>query len=266
MRSPGTWACSFPPHTDWGCDRFHRTRERFCEACAAIDSGYYRLHVIRGEIARLQERDRDAVREYGAALAALPASPVKALYGIQLHMDLMQLYENLKNADAARSQLETAQAAINALDEQGSDRAQFLRLRALIKMNAGQLASALGDMTEALSLNARDSSNLQLDGDLLMSSGALPEAITATYKRILSIDPVNRFALTSLGYASRLAGDDLEAEKYFQRLARAEPSLYVPYLALGDLYTARGDLIRSKLLIPGHMPWPPASRSSSPEE
>ena len=132
----------------------------FVQRAAAINSGYYRLHVIRGEIARLQERDRDAVREYSAALAGLPASPVEGpLYGIQLHMDLLQLYQNLKNADAARSQLETAQAAIGALDEQGSDRAQFLRLRALIEMNAGQLASALGDMTEALSLNARDPSN-----------------------------------------------------------------------------------------------------------
>ena len=112
-------------------------------------------------------------------------------------------------------------------------------------MNAGQLDSALGDMTEALSLNARDSSSLQLDGDLLMRLGRTAEAI-ATYKRILVIDPVNRFALTSLGYASRLAGDDREAEKYFQRLARADPSLYVPYLALGDLYTARGDLIKAQ--------------------
>ena len=219
----------------------------FVKRATAINSGYYRLHVIRGEIARLQERDRDAVREYSAALAGLPASPVEGpLYGIQLHMDLMQLYQNLKNADAARSQLETAQAAIGAQDEQGSDRAQFLRLRALIEMNAGQLASALGDMTEALSLNARDPSNLQLDGDVLMRLGRTAEAI-ATYKRILGIDPVNRFALTSLGYASRLAGDDLEAEKYFQRLARVEPSLYVPYLALGDLYTARGDLIKAQL-------------------
>ena len=83
-------------------------------------------------------------------------------------------------------QLETAQAAINALDEQGSDRAQFLRLRALIKMNAGQLDSALGDMTEALALNARDPNNLQLDGDMLMRLGRTAEAI-ATYKRILAL-------------------------------------------------------------------------------
>jgi predicted Zn-dependent protease len=219
----------------------------FVQRATAINPDYYRLHVIRGEIARLEERDRDAVREYSAALASLPESPIEGpLFGIQLHMDLMQLYENLKNPDAARSQLEIAQAAIGALDEQGSGRASFLRLRALIKMNTGQLGSALGDITEALSLNARDSSSLQLEGDLLIRLGRTAEAI-ATYKRILVIDPVNRFALTSLGYASRLVGDDREAEKYFQRLARADPSLYVPYLALGDLYTARGDLTTAQI-------------------
>ena len=219
----------------------------FVQRATEINSGYYRLHAIRGEIARLEERDRDAVREYAAAIASLPESPVEGpLYGIQLHMDLMQLYQDLKNSDAAQRELETAQTAIGALDDQGPNRAQFLRLRALIKMNAGQLDSALTDMTEALSLNAHDPSNLQLDGDLLMRLGRTGQAI-ATYKRILTIDPVNRFALTSLGYASRLAGDDREAERYFQRLARADPALYVPYLALGDLYTARGDLIKAQV-------------------
>ena len=43
----------------------------------------------------------------------------------------------------------------------------------------------------------------------------------------------------SLGYASRAAGRDDDAEKYFQRLTQVDPNLYMPYLALGDLYTAR---------------------------
>ena len=71
-----------------------------------------------------------------------------------------------------------------------------------------------------------------------MKLGRFEEAI-ATYKKILAIDSKNRFALTSLGYASRAAGRDADAEKYFQRLAQVDPDLYVPYLALGDLYTAR---------------------------
>ena len=221
--------------------------KEFVQRATGINSDYYRLHTIRAEIAHLQERDRDAVREYRAALASLPENPVEGpLYGIQLHMDLMQLYQYLRNPDEAHRELETAQTAIGALDDHGPTRAQFLRLRALIKMNAGQLESALGDMTESLSLAPHEPSSLQLDGDLLMRLGRTGEAI-ATYKRILTIDPVNRYALTSLGYASRLTGDDREAERYFERLAHADPSLYVPWLALGDMYTARGDLIKAQV-------------------
>ena len=58
----------------------------------------------------------------------------------------------------------------------------------------------------------------------------------------------NRFALTSIGYAERAAGHDQEAEKYFERLAQADPKLYVPYLALGDLYTARKQYAKAKFL------------------
>lgn len=218
----------------------------FLNRAAGLNSNYYRLHAIRAEIAQLQERDSDAVREYSAAVANLPASPAEGpLYGIQLHMDLMELYRNLKNPTASHQQLATAQTEINALDEHGPDRAQFLRLRASIKMNAGQLDSALSDMNEALAINAKDPNTLQLDGDLLMKLGRTEDAIGA-YKRILAMDPVNRFALTSVGYASRTAGRDRDAERYFRRLAHAYPSLYVPYLALGDLYTTLHDFTKAE--------------------
>jgi tetratricopeptide (TPR) repeat protein len=218
----------------------------FLQRAAGLDPDYYRLHAIRGEVARLEEHDSDAVQEYRAALAHLPASPVEGpLYGIQLHMDLMEVYQRLQEETAARQQLEVAQTEIKALDDHGPGRAQFLRLRALIKMNAGELESGLSDMKEALALNARDPNNLQLDGDLLMKLGRIDDAI-AVYKKILAINPTNRFALISLGYASRAAGQDQEAEEYFQRLARAYPSLYVPYLALGDFYTARRDFGRAE--------------------
>ncbi len=171
----------------------------FLERAAALNPDYYRLHAIRGEIAQLQEHDADAVRQYSAALANLPVTPVEGpLYGIQLHMDLMQLEHNVRNQEAARQQLAMAQTAIKALDERGSDRAQFLRLRALIKMNGGELDSALADMKEALALSPHDPNNLQLDGDLLMKIGRTGNAIDV-YKRVLAIDPRNRFALTSLG-------------------------------------------------------------------
>jgi len=105
-------------------------------------------------------------------------------------------------------------------------------------MHAGDLDSALQDIKDALAINAHDANGLQLNGDILMKLGRIEDAIDV-YKRILAIDGNNRFALISLGYASRAAGRDQAAEKYFQRLAQADPSLYVPYLALGDLYTAK---------------------------
>lgn len=213
----------------------------FLQRAAEIDASHYRLHSIRGEIAKLQDHEQDAVREYIAALANLPASPVEGpLYGIQLHMNLMGLYKDMANENSSDQELAVAQREINALGDSAGGRPQFLRLRALIKMNRGDFDGALGDVKEALAANSHDRDDLQLDGDILMKLGRTEDAIAA-YQQILANDPVNRFALTALGYASRAAGRDQDAERYFLRLAQADPSLYVPYLALGDLYTARRD-------------------------
>ncbi len=215
--------------------------EPFLKRASSIEADNYRLHAIRGEIARIQERDSDAVQEYLAVLAHLPASPPEGpLYEIQMHLNLLELYSDLKQDSAAQQQLAIAQKQIAALDEQGSDRAQFLRLRAIIAMHGGNLDSAQKDVKELLAINGKDPNNLQLDGDLLMRLGQPEKAIDA-YGQILAVDPKNRFALTSIGYASRAASQDKEAENYFLRLADAYPNLYVPYLALGDLYTARKD-------------------------
>lgn len=218
----------------------------FLQRAARLDADYYRLHAIRGEIAQLQDRANVAEQEYKTALAHLPASPAEGpLYGIQLHVDLMEQYRNTNDATGAQQQLNIAQSEIDALNEHGSDRVQFLRLRALIGMSAGNLDGALNDMKEALAISPHDPNNLQLDGDLLVKLGRTDDAITA-YKQILSIDPSNRYALTSLGYASRTVGRDAEAREYFERLAKAYPSLYVPYLALGDMYTAHREFRRAE--------------------
>jgi tetratricopeptide (TPR) repeat protein len=220
--------------------------DTFLQRAAVLDPNHYRLHAIRGEIARIEERDSDAVQEFTTALEHMPSDPAEGpLYPIQLHMNLMEIYQSLRQPDAAHQQLATAQTAIDALDEHGPDRAGFLRLRALIRMNGGDLTGARSDMNEALAINSTDPDSLQLDGDLLMKMGHTQEAI-AIYKQILVIDPNSRFALTSLGYASRVAGRDQDAEKYFQRLAQAYPSLYVPWLALGDMYTSRHDFARAE--------------------
>jgi tetratricopeptide (TPR) repeat protein len=220
--------------------------EHFLNRAEQLDHDHYRLHSIRGEIARLQDRDEDAVKEYQAVLAHMPANPSEGpLYGISVHMDLMELYQNLKQTDAAREQLDIAQKQISALDETGPGRLPFLRLRATIKMHLNDLDGAGRDVKEALAISPKDPNTLQLDGDLLMRLGRTEEAINA-YSQILEIDPKNRFALTSLGYASRTAGRDADAEKYFRRLAELYPTLYIPYAALGDMYTARRDFAKAE--------------------
>jgi tetratricopeptide (TPR) repeat protein len=210
----------------------------FLDRAAALNAENYRLHAIRGEIDRIEDRDDEAVKEYNDAIAHLPAEPAEGpLYGIQMHVDLMQLYQSIGDDAGARQQLQTAEQQIGALNEQGADRGSFLRLRAVIKLSGGNLDGALADVHEALTLSANDRNDLQLDGDILMKMGRTEDAVAA-YKRVLAMDPNDRLALTSMGYASRAMGRNDDAEKYFKRLAQADPDSYVPYLALGDLYTS----------------------------
>lgn len=212
--------------------------DTFLQHAAEIDPNYYRLHAVRGEIAQLQDRSQDAVDEYKKAIATLPANPVEGpLYGVQLHMNLVGLYQGLDDQAAVHHELDNARSEINAIETNGPGRGQYLRLRALIKLDQGDLDGALADVKDALALNDHDPNDLQLNGDVLMKLGRVDDAI-AVYKNILSIDPSNRMALTSLGYAARAKGQNHEAEDYFERLVKADPKSYVGYLALGDLYTS----------------------------
>jgi tetratricopeptide (TPR) repeat protein len=219
----------------------------FLTRAAAINPNYYRLHQIRAEIAELGDHNTTAVKEYQAAIASLPPTPVEGpLYGIQLHMDLQTLYRQLDQDDAAQQQLQIAQQQINSVQVQPGERPAFLRLRAQIEMNTGQLQPALNDMQAALALTPNDPNSLQIDGDVLMKMGRTRDAI-AVYRKVLGIDPRSRLALTSLGYAARTEHNDRDAEKYFNRLAADYPGLYIPYLALGDLYTDRGRYKKAEL-------------------
>ncbi|MFZ0631633.1 MAG: tetratricopeptide repeat protein [Acidobacteriaceae bacterium] len=218
----------------------------FLERVANAEPDNYRLHAIRGEIAELEDHPEDAIQEYNTALAHVPAAPEEGpLYAIQMHMDLVSLYRGLDQDDAAQKQLSVAQSAIGALNEQGADRVPFLRLRATIRLAAGDLSGAHADIESALALSPNDPNNLQLSGDVLMKLGQPEEAI-ANYKKVLAQNPSSRSALTSLGYASRTVGRDKDAEMYFDRLAKVDPHLYVPYLALGDLYASRHDYTKAE--------------------
>lgn len=210
----------------------------FLKRGSEIDANHYRLHAILAEVAQMEERDQDAVSEYRAALANSPQNPPEgALFGIQLHMNLLSLYRNLGNEADAHRELEIAQTQINQQTGTDADRGSFLRLSALIKMNAGDLNGALPDIKKSLATDRRNRSNLQLNGDILMKLGRPDDAIAA-YREVLDIDPDNRLALIALGYATRAAGRNQDAEKYFRQLARVDSSSYVPFLALGDMYTA----------------------------
>ena len=220
--------------------------ERFLQRAVAGDPQHYRLHAIRGEIAWLQDDPATAIREFNTALDRLPQEPTEGpLYVVQLRMNLMEVNKSLSDDDAAQSQLQIAQTEISKLDEQGPNRPDFLRLRALIKLNAGDLQSARDDLREALSINSDDPNALQLDGELLAKLGRNDEAL-AVYSKVLAIDPQNRAALTALGYLARTMGNDQDAEKYFQRLAAVDPKTSIPYQALGDLYTSRRDFAKAE--------------------
>jgi len=215
----------------------YRDAESYLERAAKLDSGSYRLHGIRGEMARAQDRDEAAISEYNQALASLPANPAEGpLYAIQLRMDLVLLYRKARNASAADAQLAQARASIAALEGSGAQ-GPYLRLRALIKLASGDFDGALADIKSALAIEPSDRDDHQIAGDILMKMGRTGDAIAA-YKDVLAIDAANPPALISLGYAYRAQGSQRDAEKCFQRLMQVEPSSYVPYLALGDLYTS----------------------------
>ncbi|MBV9340189.1 MAG: tetratricopeptide repeat protein [Acidobacteria bacterium] len=220
--------------------------ESYLERASRLDSDHYRLHAIRGEIARLQDRKADAVRDYTAAIERLPQAPPEGpLYPIQLHMNLAQLDQELEDRPAAEQQLATARAAINSLEATEARQPEYLRLRAMIRMASGDFSGAGSDLEQALAANPRDPRTLEVQAQLFTKEGR-PEQALAVYTNILSSDPGNRYALASAGYLSRQMGHDREAEKYFQRLAAAHPDLYIPYLALGDLYTTRREFSKAQ--------------------
>ncbi|HEY2859958.1 MAG TPA: tetratricopeptide repeat protein, partial [Terracidiphilus sp.] len=213
--------------------------DQFLKRAESIDANNYRLHAVRGNIDRIEDRNDDAVKEYQSALSNMPPTPAEGpLYAVQLHVNLMQLYKSLGDDDGAARQLATAQQSISSINEQGAQRDSFLRIRAVIKLAAGNTDGALADIHEALAMNEGNREDLQLDGDILMKMGRTDDAIAA-YKHVLDLDPKSRSALTSIGYAMRTANRPDDAETYFKQLAVVDPSSYVPYVALGDLNTSR---------------------------
>ncbi len=214
-----------------------KTREYLSRA-SAIDANHYRLHAIKALLAKEENRQADAIAEYKAAIAALPAGgvPEGQLYPIQLRLNLAELYRDSGDDQAAHQELATAEQEIDKLNVEGTAKAEFLRVRASLKMSDNDLQGAEADLLEARKLDpANDNITLQY-ANLLWKEGRKDES-RKIYGEILARDPDNRYALEAMGYLYREDNDAKMAAEYFNRLAKAYPDDYIPYLALGDLYT-----------------------------
>ena len=209
----------------------------FLARAEQLDPNHYRLHSIRGDLARLERRDNDAVKEYLASLANMQEGPSEGvLYPTQVRLDLINTYKDLGDDAAAQQQLNIARQELAKLQIEGSQRVTYLGLRASIKSLSNDPAGAEADLKEALQLDP-NSDNITLQyGALLWKIGRKSEA-KQMYTSLIKRDDKNRYALEALGYLSRDEGNSKDAEMWFNRLAAAYPNDYVPYLALGDLYT-----------------------------
>ena len=213
--------------------------EKFLNRAQAIDANHYRLHALRAEMARTDNRPADAIREYNTALSNMPESvPEGVLFPIQLRYNLGDTYLATGDEAAARQQFAAAWEKIKGLSIGGVEKPEFLRLRASIESAQGNPAAAQKDLEEALSIDPKNPNILLPYASLMWKAGKREEA-RKTFLGVLQQDPNNRWALSSLAYLSRDMGAPADAEQYLLRYTKAYPKDYVGYVGLGDLYTAQ---------------------------
>ncbi len=219
----------------------------FLKRAETIDPNAYRLHAIRGQIASLEDRNDEAVREYLFALSHLPeVAPEGPLYPVSLHLSLYELYQRTEQPDAAQVQLNGAKASlakISGVEE--ASKTEFLRLRALIEADSGDNASAEKDLKDALAIDPNNVNIILNYANLLWKTDRKQDAYQL-YTKALTFDPNGHSALTALGYLSREIADAATAEKYFLKLETLYPKDYVPYIALGDLYTSQREFDKAE--------------------
>jgi tetratricopeptide (TPR) repeat protein len=203
----------------------------------ALEPNHYRLHAVRAEIARSNRQNEAALREYNLALQVMPASvPEGALYPITLRLDLAQVYRDAGEPEKAGSEAEAARSALAKIDIVGPGRPEFLRLKAASAVGTGDYKEAEDDLQEALRLQPLNSNVLLNYANLLWKTNRTDLALK-TYLQVLAVDSGNPSALESLGYLSREMGDLPAARSYFEKLNLLQPADYVPYLAMGDMYS-----------------------------
>jgi tetratricopeptide (TPR) repeat protein len=205
---------------------------------ATLNPDHYRVYALRGRLDASQHRSENAIREYEAALQHLPEGvPEGVLYPISLRVDLAQIYRDAGDTTNAERVTNDAANALHTLDATGPARPEFLRLRAATEVAGGEFDSAETDLKEALHLEPRNGILLLNYANLLWKTDRKDEA-RKTYLQALTIDSSNGGGLGSLGFLSREMGDIGAARGYFLEFAKKHPDDYVPYLALGDLYSA----------------------------
>ncbi|HEY1265337.1 MAG TPA: tetratricopeptide repeat protein [Terriglobales bacterium] len=209
----------------------------FLDTAKALNPGHYRLHTIQAQIAVAEDRPADAIAEYQAALSSLPpGAPEGPLYPVQLRLNLHEL-EQATDPAAAKQQLDLAAAQLSQIQVPTSSRPEYLRLRAAIEAQQGNLDAADKDLKEALALAPDNVNSLLNYGTLLWKLGQ-KDAARATFEKVLGKDQDNRSALSSLGFLARDMGNPKAAEEYFLRVAKLHPKDAGSHLALGDLYLA----------------------------
>ncbi len=212
--------------------------KKFLARAAALDESHYRLHAIRATVAKQEERRADAIREYEFAIAHLPESVAEGqLYPVLLRMNLAELYREDGNEAAAQRQLAMAEQQMTKIQVEGPAKAEFLRVRASIRTGSNDFSGAEADLKQALALDPANT-NAQLQYANLLWKTRRPDEARKMYTAVLARDAKNRYALESMGYLARELGDNKTAAEFFNRLAAAYPNDYVPYLALGDMFTA----------------------------
>ncbi|MBS1852885.1 MAG: tetratricopeptide repeat protein [Acidobacteria bacterium] len=210
----------------------------FLERARSLDSNHYRLHATSAQIAIVEERISDAEREYELALQNLPKNPPEGpLYRLQMRLHLYELQQQQGEQDKAKQQLALAAGELREIQVPISQKPEYLRLRAAVETQSGDLQAAHKDLEEALALAPGDMNSLANYATLQWKLGQ-KEAARRTFETVLQKDPNHRAALTSLGFLMRDMGDAKAAEQYFQRAAKLYPQDPASHLALGDLYSA----------------------------
>src|SRR5262249_37690968 len=176
-------------------------------------------------------------------LAEGPAEGI--LYRTVLRLSLIDAYKNTDDQAAIQEQLAMASKDLAAIQIEGPQRVEYLRLRAAIKGLSADPDGAEADLKEALALDPGNDKTMLQYGSLLWKIDRKEEA-RQIYSSLLERDSTNRYALEAMGYLSRDLGDSQAAEIFFNRLAAGYPNDYVPYMALGDLYTASKDFAKAE--------------------